>query len=131
MKIPDFDYKFHFGAKKPSTVRFVIVGIILGIIADLLSKYLKVSDERIWDLIDEIGRTFKIEDINLLVLSNSKLLERRIERDVDSAIEDYLEAEGKLNPPPSVLPIFTEEKEGETELGGEMRLTAPWKFDED
>ena len=32
---------------------------------------------------------------------------------------------------PPVKPIFTEEKEGESELGGEMRITAPWKFDED
>ena len=126
-KLPDFEFKFHFGKKPVSTTRFVIVGVVLGIIADLLSKYLKVSDEQIWDLIDEIGRTFKISDINNLVLTHSKLLERRIERDVDEAVEDYLE--GTKEPP--VTPIFTEEKEGETELGGEMRLTAPWKFDED
>ena len=126
-KIPDFEYKFHVGAKKPSTVRFVVIGVVLGLIADLLSKYLKVPNEQIWDLIDEIGRTFKISDINNLVLAHSKLLERRIERDVDEAVEDYLE--GTKEPP--VTPIFTEEKEGETELGGEMRLTAPWKFDED
>lgn len=125
-KIPEFEYKFHVGAKKPSTFRFVVIGVVLGIIADLLSKYLKVPSQQIWDLIDEIGRTFKIEDINNLVLAHSKLLERRIERDVDSAIEDYLEETKE----PPVLPIFTEEEEGETDLGGEMRLTAPWKFDE-
>ena len=60
-------------------------------------------------------------------MAHSKLLERRIERDVDGAIEDYLEETKE----PPVVPIFTEEKEGETDLGGEMRLTAPWKFDED
>ena len=126
-KIPEFEYRFHAGKKAPSTVRFVIVGIVLGILADILSKYLKVPQQNIWDLIDEIGRTFKIEDINNLVLAHSQLLERRIERDIDGAIEDYLEETKE----PPVVPIFTEEKEGETELGGEMRLTAPWKFDED
>ena len=126
-KIPDFEYRFHFGKKRISTARFFIVGVVLGIIADLLHKYLKVPSEQIWDLIDEIGRQFKIEDINNLVLAHSQLLERRIERDVDGAIEDYLEETKE----PPVVPIFTEEKEGETELGGEMRLTAPWKFDED
>lgn len=125
-KIPDFEYKFHFGKKKPSTFRFVMIGIILGIVVDLLHKYLKVSQQQLWDLIDEIGRTFKIEDINNLVLNHSQLLERRIERDVDGAIEDYL----KETEEPPVLPIFTEEEEGETELGGEMRLRAPWSFDE-
>ena len=124
--IPEFEHRFHFGKKRISTVRFVIVGVVLGIIADLLSKYLKVPSEQIWDLIDEIGRQFKIEDINNLVLAHSQLLERRIERDVDGAIEDYLEETKE----PPVLPIFSEEKEGETALGGEMRLTAPWKFDE-
>ena len=126
-KIPEFEYRFHAGKKTPSTVRFVIVGIVLGVLADILSKYLKVPQQNIWDLIDEIGRTFKIEDINNLVLAHSQLLERRIERDIDGAIEDYLEETKE----PPVVPIFTEEKEGETELGGEMRLTAPWKFDED
>ena len=126
-KIPEFEYRFHAGKKTPSTVRFVIVGIVLGILADILAKYLKVPQQNIWDLIDEIGRTFKIEDINNLVLAHSQLLERRIERDIDGAIEDYLEETKE----PPVKPIFTEEKEGETELGGEMRITAPWKFDED
>ena len=87
-KVPDFEYKFHIGKKKPSTVRFVIVGVVLGILADILAKYLKVPQQNIWDLIDEIGRTFKIEDINNLVLAHSKLLERRIERDIDNAIEE-------------------------------------------
>jgi len=100
--------------------------VVLGILADILAKYLKVPQQNIWDLIDEIGRTFKIEDINNLVLAHSKLLERRIERDIDNAIEDYLDETEE----PPVLPIFTEDEEGETALGGEMRLTAPWKFDD-
>lgn len=36
----------------------------------------------------------------------------------------------EMTPPPAVEePEFTEEKEGETELGGEMRLKAPWLTD--
>ena len=125
--IPDFEHRFHFGKKRVSTARFVIFGVVLGIIVDLLHKYLKVSQQTLWDVIDDLGRTFKITDINNLVLNHSQLLERRIERDVDEAIKDYLEETKE----PPVKPIFSEEKDGETELGGEMRLTAPWKFDED
>ena len=41
-------------------------------------------------------------------------------QDVDLQIEELLE------PSEVDKPIFTETKEGETLLGGEMRLRAPW-----
>ena len=126
MKLPDFHFKFHFGKKKKSPVRLMLIGFFLGFLVDFLHKRFKVSQETLWDLIDEIGREFKIEDINELVLSYSHLLERRIERDVDEAIEDYWKEEDKINLPPPVIPIFSEEKEGDTPLGGEMRIRAPW-----
>ena len=58
----------------------MLIGFFLGFLVDFLHKRFKVSQETLWDLIDEIGREFKIEDINELVLSYSHLLERRIER---------------------------------------------------
>ena len=41
-------------------------------------------------------------------------------RDVDAQVEELLE------PSEVDKPIFTETLEGETPLGGEMRLRAPW-----
>lgn len=127
MKIPDFEYKFHFGAKKLSTTRRIIVGVGLGILVDILSGVLKVKQSTIWALIDDIGRTFKIRDINELVLSNSNLLEARIERDVDAAIEEY----NKETDEPKETSVFTETLEGDTPLGGEMRRTANYVVDMD
>ena len=127
MKIPDFEYKFHFGAKKLSTTRRIIVGVGLGILVDILSGVLKVKQSTIWALIDDIGRTFKIRDINELVLSNSNLLEARIERDVDAAIEEY----NKETDEPKDTSVFTETLEGDTPLGGEMRRTANYVVDMD
>jgi len=46
-------------------------------------------------------------------------------RDVDVQIEELLE------PSEVDKPIFTEEKEGETPLGGPMELRAPWLDDND
>lgn len=46
-------------------------------------------------------------------------------RDVDQQIEELLEPSGVDKP------IFTETVEGETALGGEMRLQAPWHQDDD
>jgi len=115
-------FKFHYGAKKKSPNRIYIVGAILALIADLLHTLLKVKKETLWDLIDDIGRTFKIEDVNDVILSNSKFLERRIERDVDAALKDY-EKQVDLEKVEMPEPVFTETLEGETPLGGEMRST--------
>ena len=104
--------------------RRYIVGIALGLLVDLLHRHLKVSQETLWALVDEIGREFDIEDINALILLNSKLLDARIDRDVTKAIEDARMAMGYDDP--EILPVvFTETLEGETPLGGEMRLHLP------
>ena len=67
-----------------------------------------------------------------MVLERQEVLERRIARDVDKAIEEYNKAVEAVGDIPAIPPpIFTEEKEGDTPLGGEMRLTAPWYKEED
>ncbi len=117
-------FRFEAGAKKKSMKRRYIVGIALGLLVDLLHRYLKVSQETLWALVDEIGREFKIDDINGLILLNSKLLDARIERDVTDAIDDARIEMGHKDP--EILPVvFTETLEGETPLGGEMRLRLP------
>jgi hypothetical protein len=121
-------FKFHFGAKSKSPKRIYIVGIFLALIADLLHSVLKVKKETLWDLIDDIGRSFNIEDINDVILANSKFLDRRIERDVDAALKDLKDqVDWKSVEIPE--PVFTETLEGETPLGGEMRST--YSFMED
>ena len=113
-------FKFHFGAKSKSPKRIFIVGLLLALIADILHSVLRVKKELLWDVIDDIGRTFNIEDINDVILANSKFLDRRIERDVDAALKD-LKDEVKWEPVEISKPVFTETLEGETPLGGEMR----------
>ena len=115
-------FNFHYGAKKKSPKRIYIVGIVLALLADLLHSLLKVEKQTLWDLIDDIGRQFKIEDINDVIIRNSKFLDRRIERDVDKALNDY-KNEVKWDEVETPQPTFTETLEGETPLGGEMRST--------
>ncbi len=115
-------FNFHYGAKKKSPKRIYIVGIVLALLADLLHSLLKVEKQTLWDLIDDIGRQFKIEDINDVIIRNSKFLDRRIERDVDKALNDY-KTEVKWDEVETPQPTFTETLEGETPLGGEMRST--------
>ena len=115
-------FNFHYGAKKKSPKRIYIVGIVLALLADLLHSLLKVEKQTLWDLIDDIGRQFKIEDINDVIIRNSKFLDRRIERDVDKALNNY-KTEVKWDEVETPQPTFTETLEGETPLGGEMRST--------
>ena len=56
-------------------------------------------------------------------------LDSRIERDVDSAIEDYQDLTGDTGEVMIDPPTFNEEVVGETPLGGELRLTAPYETD--
>lgn len=117
-------FKFEAGTKKKSMKRRYIVGIFLALLVDLLHTFFKLDQKTLWALVDEVGRKFKIEDINTIILMNSKLLEARIDRDVTSAIDDAKIEMGHTDPEVTP-PVFTETLEGETPLGGEMRLNHP------
>lgn len=65
--------------------------------------------------------------INKKINETPELLDYKVKRDVDRAISDYKKESEKIHKPePEIKPIFTETLEGETLLGGEMRLRAPW-----
>ena len=60
--------------------------------------------------------------INKKINETPELLDYKVRRDVDRAIHDYEKEIEDEDPPP----IFEETLEGETLLGGEMRIRAPW-----
>jgi hypothetical protein len=70
--------------------------------------------------------------MNEYILKTDKMLNRRIERDVDAAIEEFTE-----NVPSVTItePIFTEEQpdgsEAQQLLGGAMSLSSPWDTTEE
>lgn len=70
--------------------------------------------------------------INKKINETPELLDYKVKRDVDRALNDYHKEEKKINrPEPEIKPIFTETLKGETLLGGEMRLRAPWMEEKD
>ena len=125
-----YEYKFHFGVKKTSVYEYAAIGLILDVCKGLCIKFLGVTEEQFIEAVDEANRNwFKNQKLNDYVIKNNEWLELRINRDVDTAIEDYKSLTGE---PMEVIiepPTFTEELEGETPLGGELRLTAPYKKD--
>lgn len=80
-------FNFNFGNKKPSIVQYAIVGSVLSIIISLLSGFLKIDEKQIWELVDEIQRSLHINIVNDLIINDPELLNRRVHRDVDRAID--------------------------------------------
>ena len=124
MTTPEFEIKFHFGAKKIKQRDVYITALFLNLAVSLLVKFLKLKPEQLWAIVDELGRTFHIKLINSVIIQSPELLDRRISRDVDKAIDEYKDVVEWEEP--KVRSTFSETEKGETPLGGEMRRRGDW-----
>jgi len=125
---------FNFGKKKPDIKQYAIIGIILSSIIAALSQCTGVSENGLWDLLDEIQRKYFPQTIlNEFILKDPDKLNRRIPRDVDRAVDDYVKKSG-LKESGVDKPRYIEEENNETlcysdqckALAPPMRLCAPW-----
>ena len=120
----EYAVEFYFGVRLIKTFNLYVTAIFLSLAVNLISHYTKADKKNLWAIIDEIGKKYKIRLINKLIISVPELLSGRIDREIDKAIDEYnsvLELEE-----PEIKPIVTETVEGETPLGGEMRIRSPW-----
>jgi len=130
---------FKFGKKKPDIKQYAIIGIVLSSIIAALSQCTGVSENGLWDLLDEIQRKYFPQTIlNEFIIKDPEKLNRRIVRDVDKAIRDVTpeydriiqEADQRYRSRYSEKPIDLTLQTGESRLlGGEMRICAPWVDD--
>ena len=82
-------FNFNFGNKKPTIVKYALVGIVLTTIITSLSQCSHIPEKNLWDLIDEIQRKYFPQTIiNDFIIKSPEKLNRRIQRDVDKAIRD-------------------------------------------
>jgi len=126
---------FKFGKQKPDIKQYAIIGIVLSSIIAALSQCTGVSENGLWDLLDEIQRKYFPQTIlNEFVLKDPEKLNRRVKRDVDAAIAEYERLTGDDGRVRLPSPRYSEEsidqsvcytKDCQT-LGGEMRLCSPW-----
>ena len=114
---------FQFGLDEPSQKPNMLLAAVLNLVVDRISAIFKIDRVRLWRIIDDFSRDLNIAPIQRIILNSPELIDARIEAEVDSAIEEYQKTQPDL---PVLSPIFSETKEGETLLGGEMRST--WKF---
>ena len=128
---------FNFGKKKPDIKQYAIIGIVLSSIIAALSQCTGISENGLWDLLDEVQRKYFPQTIiNEFILKDPEKLNRRIPRDVDRAIDgvtpeydriisDYNK---KFKPRYQDLPndnsvCYTDQCKA---LAPPMRLCAPW-----
>jgi len=130
-------FNFNFGKKKPDIKQYAIIAVVLSTIIGTLSQCTGISQNNIWDILDEVQRKYFPQTIlNEFIIKDDEKLKRRIGRDVDRAINDAIpeynriisEYDKKYEQRYVEYPIdksvcYTKDCKA---LGGEMRICAPW-----
>ncbi len=127
---------FNFGRKKPDKKQIIIISIVLSTLIAALSQCTGVSENGLWDLLDEIQRKYFPQGIlNEFILKDPEKLNRRIKRDVDRAIDevtpeyDRIIQESNKRYKPRYSEKAPDGSEAQRLLGGEMRICAVWVDD--
>jgi len=129
-------FNFNFG-KRPDKKQLIIVGIVLSTFITALSQCSKISENALWDLLDEIQREFFPQTIiNEVILKDPDKINRRVERDVTRAIEKVTPEYDRIiqEADKKYQPKYIEEKNDENlcytdeckKLTPPMRICAPW-----
>jgi len=131
-----FMINFNFGKKKPDKKQLIILSVVLSSIIAALSQCTGVSENGLWDLLDEIQRKYFPQTIlNEIFIQDPNKVERRVKRDVDRALNEVIpeydriiqESNKRYKPRYSEKP--PDGSEAQRLLGGEMRICAVWVDD--
>jgi hypothetical protein len=79
---------------KRTIIDWAKIAPIIEAIIEFISRVFKIPKDKLWPLVDEIQRELYkrgwIDDtLNEYIIKNPELLDQRIKRDVDKAIENY------------------------------------------
>ena len=129
-------FNFNFGNKKTDKKQLLIIGVVLSSIIAALSQCTGVSENGLWDLLDEIQRKYFPQGIlNELILQDPNQVKRRVERDVTRAIDevtpeyDRIIEESNKKYKPKYVEKAPDGSEAQRLLGGEMRICSVWVDD--
>ncbi len=123
-------FNFNFGKKKPSIFKYAIVGVIFTSTITVISQCTRIPEEKLYDIVDEIQRKIPGKPLNDYIITDPILLDRRIKRDVDSAILEYERLTGD-DGSVRISPSYFSEKppdgsKAQKLLGGELRICGSW-----
>ena len=129
-------FDFQFGKKKSSIFRYAIIGVILTSVVTGISQCTHIPEEKIYDIVDQIQRKIPGKPLNDWIITDPILLDRRIKRDVNRAIDavnpeynriiseyDKKYEQRYIEYPIDKSVCYTDECK---KLGGEMRICAAW-----
>lgn len=129
-------FNFNFGKKKTNKKQLLVVGLVLSSIIAALSQCTGTSENRLWDLLDEVQRKYFPQTIlNEVILQDPKQIERRVGRDVSKAIDEAITEYNRfiVESDKKYKPKYTEKEpdgsEAQKLLGGEIRICAVWVED--
>ena len=123
-------FNFNFGKKKPSIFKYAIVGVIFTSTITIISQCTRIPEEKLYDIVDQVQRKIPGKPLNDYIITDSILLDRRIKRDVDSAILEYERLTGD-DGSVRISPSYFSEKppdgsNAQKLLGGELRICGSW-----
>jgi predicted polyphosphate/ATP-dependent NAD kinase len=130
-------FNFQFGKKKPDKKQLIIVSIVVSTIIAALSQCTGVSENGLWDLLDEVQRKYFPQTIlNELIRQDPDKIERRVTRDVDREIDRVTKEYDRIidEENKKYRPRYVEEENDESvcytdeckALAPPMRICAPW-----
>ena len=123
-------FNFNFGKKKPSIFKYAIVGVIFTSTIAVISQCTRIPEEKLYDIVDQVQRKIPGKPLNDYIINDPILLDRRIKRDVDSAILEYERLTGD-DGSVRISPSYFSEKapdgsNAQKLLGGELRICGSW-----
>jgi len=130
-------FNFNFGKKKPDIKQYAIIAVVLSTIIGTLSQCTGISQNNIWDILDEVQRKYFPQTIlNEFIIKDDEKLNRRIIRDVNRAINDVTPEYDRIisDYDRKYKSRYSEKSVDENvcytkeckALGGELRICAPW-----
>jgi hypothetical protein len=131
-------FNFNFG--KPSKKTIITTSIVVSTLIAALSQCTGIHENNLWDLLDEVQRKyFPQTTINRVIIQDPEKLNRRIQRDVDKAINNVTPEYDRIisDYDRKYKPRYVEEQNDETvcytdeckSLAPPMRICAPWVDD--
>jgi hypothetical protein len=130
-----FMFKFNIG--KVSNKTIITTGIVLSTLIAALSQCTGIHENNLWDILDEVQRKyFPQTTINRVIIQDLEKLNRRIQRDVNKAIDNVIPEYDRIifDYDRKYKPRYVEEQNDETvcytdeckSLAPPMRICAPW-----
>jgi hypothetical protein len=131
-------FKFNIG--KVSNKTIITTSIVLSTLIAALSQCTGIHENNLWDILDEVQRKyFPQTTINRVIIQDSEKLNRRIQRDVNKAIDNVIPEYDRIisDYDKKYKQRYVGEKNDESvcytneckSLAPPMRICAPWVDD--